>query len=314
MRKIEYQSSLSCDNCGHDGFKILHKFKSDYYLSDYFNKYSFDGNLDLPLTLVRCVRCSVVRQNPVFKGEFLERLYASYGNLSFTQRDLGKAESKFAFTVKMIKAHCPEKHNILDLGARDGAFMYIMQQKGYNAFGVEMNSDLVSRYNELKLSGMFKGNIENYRDLASLYRKAQAQIIHMNDVLEHMIRPYELLRNIAKIQNEGDYLILNQMNIKSPGYKIFKKHWYFIHAQHIYYFDSHQLETFLKTLDYSLVIKHEIPLIKSLSLIPGEFKKLVKDYFSRFKATYFSSSQEKQWYAANRPKLFDYSFSIYKKT
>lgn len=307
-----FKMKILCDYCGSSKEQLKHYYKVNYYNSSVFNSYSFDGNLKQDLKLVSCLKCGVVRQNPIFNKEYFKLIYPLNENFVYNIEDLNLQKAKFKFLLTKIKEfhRISECENFWDFGCRDGVLPFLLREQGKKAFGIEMNQELVSQSNKIGLDYIFEGNIEDKEFLLSLRKSNTFDVVHMNDVLEHLIKPFTFLRNLSSLQGKESFLILNQMNIDSIGYKVFRKHWYYIHAQHIYYFSGKFLDTFMKELGYQNIYKHEIPAYKSLRFLPFEFSKLFKDYIIR---NYPNSNLKNKWFAEFRPKLFDYSFNIYKK-
>lgn len=301
------REAVSCLNCGSDDHAVLHHFDQEYYNHDQYETFSWDGGMPLDLTIVKCKGCQLVFQNPRFSKESLHHLYPNHPlpeKLSYKKL---MRNHKFHFLIDLIREQSvnSEGKTAVDLGTRYGVLPELLVNEGYRALGIEMNLKAVKIANQAGFNHVHQGTIEDLHEVCKNENMHRVNLVTMVDIVEHLLDPRRDFELISRMQQSGDQIFISTMDVDSIGHKIFGKNWYFIHAQHTYYFSEKTLGTLLDKFGYDIQYVHRIAKIRNLKLLPTELSKLRKH--NALRATINQrNSDGKNWFAAYRPALFDY--------
>ena len=89
------------------------------------------------------------------------------------------------------------KGKVLDIGCGEGFLLSKLMELNYDVIGIDFNDYGVGIHNPIALPLFIKGNI--YQILNNLYEKNNRfETIYLNNVLEHVLEPENLLINIKK--------------------------------------------------------------------------------------------------------------------
>jgi len=214
------------------------------------------------------------------------------------------SQHRFGFFIDaIIKKYYPSGNGqtAIDIGARYGVLAELLSKQGFQAYGIEYNKKCVEVAQAAGFSRVYQGTIDNVSEIAGSLKIERFNLITMTDVIEHLLDPMTDLKNLAQFQKSGDRMILTTMDMGSLGYMLFKKDWYYIHAQHTYYFDKKSLKNLFDKVGYSIEFIHRIDKIKNVTkLLPA-----LKNYFKHKKDRKQKLNGGKRWFAEYRPSLYD---------
>jgi O-antigen biosynthesis protein len=103
-----------------------------------------------------------------------------------------------------------QNKKILEIGTSTGFVTKILQERQNEIVGIEIDPD-AAHIAEKYCSRMIIGDIEKC-DLDNFFTGPSFDVIILGDVLEHLIYPKALLRNVKKILKEDGYLIVSLPN------------------------------------------------------------------------------------------------------
>lgn len=113
---------------------------------------------------------------------------------------------------------------VLEIGCGQGNFLVQLAKEGVETWGVEQNKNS-ARIASKKLFKVFEGSLdEKMENLPDNY----FDVIVLNDVLEHLLYPWEDLKLLkAKLVNEGVVIssIPNVRYVKNLTHLLFNKNW-----------------------------------------------------------------------------------------
>lgn len=109
---------------------------------------------------------------------------------------------------------------VLEVGCGTGMTgKAVKNMTGAHVTGIEIVSEMAEEANK-NLDVVIKGDIEK---LKLPFQEGQFDCILYGDVLEHLIDPWGVLKNVSKFLGSGGYAILSVPNI--AHYRIFKMLW-----------------------------------------------------------------------------------------
>jgi 2-polyprenyl-3-methyl-5-hydroxy-6-metoxy-1,4-benzoquinol methylase len=125
----------------------------------------------------------------------------------------------------------------LDIGIGDGLLLYLAEELGYTTYGLDINAD------GLRLARSIYGIRAAFslEPMADAFPGTQFDVIHMNEVIEHVPNPMPLLKDCRKRLKEGGILVIQTGNIDSIVSKVTGRSWAYIRPVHVSYFSTKTL-------------------------------------------------------------------------
>ena len=157
-------------------------------------KTSFNGKI---FYYKKCSNCKFVKIYPYPNKKDLNKLYE---NKSYHEKFYSNVETKqYKYSVNYLKKFLNFKIKLLDYGSGNGHFIQEID-KIHKCYGLEYNLDTVNR-----LRKKFKDKIFlNNNEINNIKYNNFFDVIHLGDVLEHVIDPKYLLINLhKKIKKNG---------------------------------------------------------------------------------------------------------------
>jgi 2-polyprenyl-3-methyl-5-hydroxy-6-metoxy-1,4-benzoquinol methylase len=158
---------------------------------------------------------------------------------------------------EMLKFIPKKTKKILDVGCGEGAFGASLKQKlGAEVWGLEINSK-AAREASKKLDKVLIGDIE--KELEKLPNNYFDCVV-FNDVLEHLVDPYEVLRNIKKKISSDGSVVCSLPNIRyfyTLKALVLGKEWHYVDAgildkTHLRFFTMQSAQETFKSLGYKI--------------------------------------------------------------
>ena len=163
-------------------------------------------------TLVRCAACTTLHVSPIPSDDFLAAHYqageyfegdSSQGYRSYA--DMRKAlVPHFKRRIEQLEAELPSRGSLLDYGCAAGYFLEAARQNGWQISGVEL-ADAMARQAERSLG------IPIAHTLAEL-PEARFDVVTLWEVIEHLPRPVEVMRQLLERLRPGGALMLSTPN------------------------------------------------------------------------------------------------------
>jgi ubiquinone/menaquinone biosynthesis C-methylase UbiE len=132
--------------------------------------------------------------------------------------------------VEEVQPYLKKEHLILDIGSGFGSFVYLLREKCYRAYGIEISDFLVryARQRIQKLNTSFEISSDIYLMDTALqlpFQDSYFDVITMWNVLEH-IEDYKIaLHEAIRVLKPGGKLFIKNVNYAScfiePHYRVF---------------------------------------------------------------------------------------------
>jgi SAM-dependent methyltransferase len=166
---------------------------SDFPLPTLFNEKIFN--------YLKCTDCLLVFIYPFLSESDYQFLYSEKYHSEFYFKDGYKPRKWLSNYVENLT----EKKRILDFGCGDGSFLNYCQLKGHSCVGIDYDRILIEK---LKIK---YPNIE-FRSVDDLGSKDlfSFDMIHLGDVLEHLVNPVEFLKSLKIYMKKDKSYILAQ--------------------------------------------------------------------------------------------------------
>ncbi|MHB8362422.1 MAG: class I SAM-dependent methyltransferase [Patescibacteria group bacterium] len=239
-----------CPVCKVDSlnFEILYKDISDKY-------HPIKGKY----TVVKCKKCKILFLNPQpSMGELAKHYPKNY--YSYNIRDT----SNQSILVKIFKKillpissrsypKLKEKESLLDIGCGAGEFLLSMRKQYPKniLFGIDIGTTNknISFLKQSGISGLKGDNLK-------IFKKNQFDYITMNHVFEHIINPYETIKEVKRILKPNGTLIVGMPNTGSIINYIFQENWLPLDTpRHVILYNPSNLKMLLNKFDMKITTK-----------------------------------------------------------
>jgi 2-polyprenyl-3-methyl-5-hydroxy-6-metoxy-1,4-benzoquinol methylase len=166
---------------------------------------------------VKCVRCSMVYLNPVFRDGELMKYYINMHNVQST---IVKNESHFYKLIyskglNSVNKFTKQRKNLIDIGCSSGFFLDLAAKYGWRTYGIEFNQ------NEKKL--VDKKHVLFSQDIDTLPINLKFDLVTMWDVIEHIKNGNMFLKKIKKKLNKGGILFMQTPNVTSFAARVLQE-------------------------------------------------------------------------------------------
>lgn len=231
-----------------------------------FTKYGFSH--------YTCPQCSTLYCSPRPPDSLISKYYTTYHAPALWTQLLLKADLQrkvFQHTPRVERiigslVECGHKKGgtALDLGAGSGAFAACLKNSGHfdNVIALDISASCVSACTKAGLSAR-KGTIT---DMES----GTLDLICMNDLIEHVFEPVELLEACRRTLKPGGFLAIATPNGEGFDFKILKEKTKNITPpEHLNYFNPSSMKLLLKRAGFTPVMV-ETPGILDVDIIRKE--------------------------------------------
>jgi len=233
-KSLRYEYVL-CPLCGRS------KGKQRYFISNFNYR------------IVRCQNCKFVYQNPRPVADDIDSLYSDtvYFNLlikyaSNSLRDMKLGLKDIDFQSYERNTLSQEK-TILDIGCADGIFLRYMQSRGWSCYGVEPGSVVYKIASKNKNLKIFQGEL-----LDAHFKPAFFDIVQLNNLIEHVPNPLEVLKECHRILKQDGLLILSTPNYGCIPRLLWGNAWRDFVAIHLCFFSKKTLRETLKGIGFQI--------------------------------------------------------------
>jgi len=232
-KNMNIHDKRKCPICGNDS--------GVFYRKVYDDRYGYPGEFDL----YRCEVCKHVFLNIKFDDDVISDLYTNYYPRSSFNIENFKPSQPIEGIAAWLRGkhfasyvYVPKNVKVLDIGCGFGNTVAYHKNRGCDAYGseVDQNVALIAEKYDLNIYiGQY--NSDNYKPDFFDY-------ITMDQLIEHVEDPVELLTGAYKNLKKGGKLIISTPNVNGWGVKWYKEKWLHWHAPyHLHFFSPKSIET-----------------------------------------------------------------------
>jgi len=228
---FEYRN---CPGCGRNDFEVV--FESNLGDSD------FVGAAETIYMLwgerrgrhVRCRNCDLIYVNPI---ENRSSIGEAYSQMKTADAAIIR-ESRLRATksqAELVKKHKDGAY-LLDIGCGEGFFLFSASKLGYTARGVELSEDAAAYAKKEFGLDVETGAFEELR-----FPENHFDVVTLWQVLEHMLYPLMVLKEVHRILKPGGMLVITTPDIRGRPARILGRRWWCITRLHINQFTTKTL-------------------------------------------------------------------------
>lgn len=235
---------VNCNICEKDNTDPLFKVKD--------MRFEFPGEFNL----VMCRDCGLVYLNPrptkreindYYPNEYEQ--HKAWNNTNTIKRIFGHSYVRlllFGGDLRSLKSFT--KGRILDVGCGGGKYLKILDDSGWDTYGVDVSPIATEHARTLGLNNIFTGELYNAN-----FPNNYFDVIMMQHSLEHMHEPFKCLKESNRILKNNGALIIIVPNIDSLEAELFKENWYQIDApRHLYFFNERTVKKILEKANFNV--------------------------------------------------------------
>ncbi|MDF1584666.1 MAG: class I SAM-dependent methyltransferase [Methyloprofundus sp.] len=217
----------------------------------YDDRYGYPGDYKL----LECESCHHKFLDHKFSSADLTDLYSNYyPRSSFSIDDFKPLEFKKGFKSwfngegRSAYTYVPENVTVLDIGCGFGQSLAYHQSRGCDAFGVEADSNIK------RVAEKFGFNVKVGLFDPSDYKPEIFDYVTMDQVIEHVTNPADVLNGINSILKDSGYLVLSFPNASGWAARFFGKKWINWHTPyHLHFYSKKSIQLLAKENGFEVV-------------------------------------------------------------
>lgn len=205
----------------------------------------------------RCPRCHHVTTLPYPSEKDMEMHYAKKfqkGNYQLLHTFKDQYNDIYAGMISVLEKQLEKDGKtlkgmkILDVGCFTGELLLLLQKKGADVYGLELQKDAVKIAQKVLGKRVVQADVMN-----DPFPKKQFDIITLLGVVEHVTDPMKLLQKSQKLLKKNGYVLIQTPNSASFLANLLGKYWPpFAPVEHIHVFGKQSIQLALKKNGFSL--------------------------------------------------------------
>ena len=239
MKKISW---IDSDNNKHSGVVLVSK----------------DG-----YDVIDCEQCGFKHITPLFSQEEVDTFYSEefYQNEIETYIKSHQKDSDWSSIEHNEKLNFFEKNllkgsskKILDIGSGPGFFLKAASEKGWDVLGFEPGLPAF----EFSTKHLGLNVVKDFFNEETYDKYGKFDVVHLNNVLEHLLNPIEILKLAHKILLPNGIICItspndfNPLQLMAVDY-LKKEPWWVVPRHHINYFNSSSLKVVLERTQFKFL-------------------------------------------------------------
>jgi SAM-dependent methyltransferase len=197
--------------------------------------------------IVECRQCGLVYSNPVLPPDAIRQLYRHSPFLQEAQLD-GMVRD-YLEQVRAVLPSLGRHDRLLEIGCSGGYFLQAARDLGFReVWGVEPGESAVRQ-----APASIRPRIVNDFFHAGLFPPASFDLICGFQVLDHLLDPAEVLRDVWRLLRPGGLALFLNHNIRSWLPRLLGERSPMYDVEHIYLFDSNTVARILRKHGFEVV-------------------------------------------------------------
>jgi len=193
-----------------------------------------------------CAECEIAVTHPFPSEDELTRLYACGNYRTDEGKRFGPIIESLILLGRILKRRSINRFvkpgKILDIGCGRGLFLDVMRRGGWRAIGTELNGETASYAKRVYDLKILTGDIIQHK-----LPDEGLDAISINQVLEHLKNPKEVLEECSRILRKDGLLIISVPDLRSPQFTLGKENWFLLDLPfHLIHFTEEGLSRLLQ--------------------------------------------------------------------
>jgi SAM-dependent methyltransferase len=202
--------------------------------------------------VVSCADCGFLYRNPNIRPEHLGDLYATGYSRFLTGRYARNRQRRYRAVMDAMAPLLDDGHGrrLLDFGCGAGLFLELAEQRGFEAYGVDLSPDSVSQARQrLRSAKVFHGSALEVAEIAA----GGFHVITMWSVLAHLPRPVEDLSMLRGLLADDGVLVIMTVNASSLHLQGLGSRWQGFTRNHLMFYSRATLPRLLVRAGFGAV-------------------------------------------------------------
>jgi SAM-dependent methyltransferase len=210
-------------------------------------------------SIVRCRRCDLARTSPAPSEEALDGYYPK-GYHSTTRRYRGGMDRVLSMVhrsrIRTLERLIGGAGSVLDIGCGPGVLINQMRSRGWKVRGTERSHSAAQQARDV-----FHLDVSAVDVDALVAEGATYDAVVLWHVAEHLHKPAETVRAIARLLRPGGVLLIAVPNFGSPEARIGRAGWFHLDVpRHLVHFTPSTLTAILEAAGFRPVkVSHLVP-------------------------------------------------------
>lgn len=219
---------------------------------NHFGAKAFDSDFPEVVKIVECEDCAFAWQYPIARTEsdsveFFDTRYELQGAHGSSYFDPARKREIASVEFSFVSELLTDGNSLLDIGAGAGVFAKIASSQNFSVTAVDPALDPSLFEKEDGITGV-RGTTNDLPE-GRLF-----DVVTMWDVIEHMSRPIDAIRDAQQRLKKGGWLVIETGNYKSvERIRGGTDHWIY-QLDHRWYFSPESISRVLSSLGFSEVV------------------------------------------------------------
>ena len=197
-------------------------------------------------SIFECAKCRIAMTHPFPSDDELARLYSCGNYRTGEGKRFGSTIEFLIHLGRILKRRRITKHvkpgRILDIGCGRGLFLDVMRRGGWSALGTELSKETASYAAEVYGLEVLRGDLTKHQ-----LPGESLDVININQVLEHLKNPAEVLTECRRLLRKGGLLVISVPDLRSLQFTVGKENWFLLDLPcHLFHFTEEGLKGLLK--------------------------------------------------------------------
>ncbi len=218
------------------------------------------SKFDDDYTFLKCAECGIIYHDPEMSQDVLDEFFTGYGNYSdrdYFKTQISLRKNLYLTLAEALKTHLPnvDSPRVLEIGCSNGILLHWFKHYGYECYGLDVDEYSTSLARELIGDGrIFTGQLND-----SPFINEKFDVIILDQTIEHLPNPFEVLKQASLMQNQGGVLSISTPNFDGFSFKLLRDRWKNVMpSDHISMFTPDSIDKFIAPLNYKIVYKKMI--------------------------------------------------------
>ena len=172
---------------------------------------------------------------------------------------------------------------VLDIGCFTGDLLCLMQQRGADVYGLELQPEAVELANEVLPGRVYRADV-----YGNTFPQLPFDIITFTGLIEHLVDPIKLVKRVYELLNPGGLILLQTPNSGSLPALLLQKYWPpYAPVEHIHLFSEKSIRITLGKNGFRDIVykRHwkKLPITyvyRMLQNFGPEFKKMLNPFYN----------------------------------
>ncbi|MGB9586750.1 MAG: class I SAM-dependent methyltransferase [Armatimonadota bacterium] len=187
-------------------------------------------------TYVQCIDCAFVYMNPQLKQDAIDHVYNDRALREFFFKELllpyVERDQRREFEARLQQIEMlvrTSNRRLLDIGCAAGLFLSLAEEHGFRGEGLELNELYIDYARIHRNIKVHRKPLEEMH-----YPESSFGVVTLWDVLEHLPKPVETVREINRVLSPGGVLAFTTINHACVNERLLRENWrYYMPPDHL---------------------------------------------------------------------------------